>query len=269
MKIATIKLDRIDAPRDDDRLERTDDAINRLAAAITADGLINLPTVERHAERFECVTGWTRILACRSLGWKEIDARVHDPLTATERSAIRFGENIDRENLTPIEEARRVAWMNAAHNLTIDALATRLRRSTAWVQQRLELLDIPEDLQAHVHLKSLSIGAALWLARCTDPQHRAFLLQYALDGGATVESVRAWVNEWLLHRASGAATEAPLPPMPMLNQPHTVHMPCARCHLAHDVRESCIIRVCQPCGREIEDELRHQAPLPPHDEPRG
>jgi len=269
MKIATIKLDRIDAPRDDDRLSRSPEAINTLATSIARDGLTNPPTVEGRGARFECITGWTRILACRQLAWATIPANIHPPLTDAERGSIRFGENVDRENLTAIEEARRLSSMLAAGNLTIDALAARLHRSTDWVVQRLNLLALPEELQAHVHLKSLSIGAALALGQVTDPQHLAYLLRYALDAGATVATVQAWVNEWKLHHASGATTEAPLPPMPMLNQPHTVHMPCARCHLAHDVRESCIIRVCQPCGREIEDELRHQAPVPPHDEPRG
>lgn len=256
MKIEAIALDLIDAPHDDDRLERSADDISSRAADMRVNGLINPVLIEPREDRYECVAGWTRVLAAHQLGWATIMAQIHEPMEARLRTRLRFAENMERSNLSPIEEARRLASMQAGESLSVDGIAALVHRSPDWVVSRLNLLAIPEDLQAHVHLKSLSIGAALALGRVTDPQHRAHLLSYALDGGATVETVRAWVAEWTVHQASGAVERGEPPPLPVLNQPTIVQMPCARCHAAHDVRQSCIIRVCQPCGRELEAELR-------------
>ncbi len=66
--IAELALDLIDPPRDDDRIERSPESIGRLAADIAVNGLIHAPTVRPRGERYECVAGWTRILALRSLG---------------------------------------------------------------------------------------------------------------------------------------------------------------------------------------------------------
>ena len=66
--IAEITLALIDPPRSDDRIERSPESIARLAADIAAVGLIHPPTVRPAGERYECVAGWTRILALRALG---------------------------------------------------------------------------------------------------------------------------------------------------------------------------------------------------------
>ncbi len=257
--IAELALDLIDPPRDDDRIERSPESIGRLAADIAVNGLIHAPTVRPRGERYECVAGWTRILALRSLGRGTGLCSVLVLTDDRAASRIRLAENLQREDLSPIEEAVRLSHIVAQEELSVHAIADLVHRSPEWVTQRLNLLAIPDDLQAHVHTRELAIGAALALGRITDPQHRGYLLRYALDAGATVDTVRAWVQEWILHQASGSDEPPALPPQPVLNQPHTVHVPCARCHAPHEISTSCIIRVCQACGREIERELRHPA----------
>jgi len=277
--IAEIALDLIDPPREDDRIERSPEAIARLAADIAANTLIHPPTVRRQprsesvlpspvagtpsqtvhpgAPRYECVAGWTRILALRLLGHVACLCSVLGVTDDRTASRIRLAENLQRENLSPIEEGIRLSRIVAAEQLSVHAIADLVHRSPEWVAQRLNLLAIPDDLQAHVHTRALAIASALALGQVTDAQHRGYLLQYALDAGATVDTVRAWVSEWRLHQASGSPDPAALPPMPIANVPHTVTIPCARCHAPHDIANSCIIRVCQECGRAIERELRH------------
>jgi ParB family chromosome partitioning protein len=274
----TIELDLIDPPVQDHRVERTPAEIERLALSITAIGLIHSPVVRIahlpelraeademlaggapatvHLVRYECVAGWTRILALRSLGRTSVQCVLESSMDDRLAARVRLAENIDRTDLTPIEEAIQCAAAQAAGLLSVDQTATEMRRSPEWVAQRLNLLAIPDDLQARVHTRELAIGAALALGRCTDAQYRAYLLQHALEGGATVATVRAWVAQWEVQRLSAIDAGEPPPAMPVLNQPPTVTMPCARCHAPHDVGQSCIIRVCQACGREIERELR-------------
>lgn len=264
MHTENIDLTLIDPPLEDDRLERDPADIAALADDISIVGLIHPVTLEARDGRYECVAGWTRVLACRALHWLAIPAQVHEGLTPASRARIRLAENLQRSNLSPIEEAIRLAHLQAGEQLGIDQLAELVHRSPEWVTQRLNLLTITDDLQAYVHTRELAIASALALARVTDPQHRAHLLQYALGGGATVESVRAWVREWELHRSSGLAADGVPPPLPAVNQPHQVLMPCARCHQSHDAAQSTVIRVCPACGRELEAEMRELRTAPRH-----
>lgn len=257
MKVESVLIHLIDAPTDDDRLERDPAAVSRLAADIRAQGLINPPAIEEKGNRYECIAGWTRILAVREIGDLKIFARVYPPIDNARKQHIRLSENLQRNDLTPIEEGRRLFQLQRDEKLDPDALAAIVQRSTAWVEQRLLLLSVPDDLQALVHERDLSIGAALCLARCTEPAHRAYLTNYAVNGGATIATVRAWVEEWRIHNEQGLEGPAPLPPMPIANQPLTILIPCAKCHTPHDYRTTCVVRVCQPCGREIADEQQH------------
>jgi ParB/RepB/Spo0J family partition protein len=262
MNLREIPLHLIDPPADDDRLDRTQEKIARLANDIAANGLINAVLIEEKGERFECVAGWTRCLAFARLNRATIPATVSPPLTEAARSALRLSENLQRDDLTPIEEARRLWQMYRHRDCTTDDIAIVVHRSVAWVQQRLSLLDIPEDLQALVHTRDLALSSALALARCTDPAHRAHLMHYAVNGGATLVTVRAWVAEWEAHCTQGLTGPAPLPVMPIANQPITVTIPCARCHAAHEYRTTCVVRVCQPCGRAIANEQAQQTATP-------
>jgi len=266
MNVRDVLLHLIDPPAADDRLDRSQEKIQRLADDIKANGLINAVAIEETGERFECVAGWTRCLAFERLNRLTIPARVYPPLDDAARSALRLSENLQRDDLTPIEEARRLHTMRRERGSTVDELADIVRRSPVWVQQRLSLLDIPEELQALVHTRDLALGSALALARCTDRAHRAHLTHYAVNGGATLVTVRAWVAEWEAHCAQGLTGPAPLPAMPIANQPITVTIPCARCHAAHEYRTTCVVRVCQPCGREIANEQAQPtaAPLEEH-----
>jgi len=262
MNVRDVLLHLIDPPAADDRLDRPEAKILRLANDIARNGLINPVAVEEKGERFECVAGWTRCLAFARLSRLTIPARVYPPLPPDIRSALRLSENLQRDDLTPIEEAHRLHTMKRERTATVEQLADIVHRSVAWIQQRLSLLNIPEDLQALVHTRDLPLGSALALARCTDPAHRAHLTHYAVNGGATLVTVRAWVAEWEAHYAQGLAGPAPLPVMPIANQPITVTIPCARCHAAHEYRSTCVVRVCQPCGREIANEQAHPTDAP-------
>lgn len=206
--------------------------------------------IER-GERFECETGWTRVLALRSIHRVTIRAEIRTPADGLNTNRRRFAENLQRTNLSPIEEARELARMVNDERTPIAELAAIAHRSPHWVSERLELLEIPEELQVLVHNKDLALAAALELAKCTDESHRQYLTNYAVLGGATVSSIRTWVALWATATAAGAGATAPLPPMPDPGQPITVTVPCFRCGAAHDYRKCVIVRVCPPCIEEL------------------
>jgi ParB/RepB/Spo0J family partition protein len=251
MDTRELPLDVIDAPANDVRLERDEVKIAELAGDIAKNGQINAITVIERGERFECETGWTRVLAMRSIHRLTIRALIRKPDDGLNTNRRRFAENLQRADLSPIEEARELARMVNEEKIQVPELASIAHRTQAWIEQRLALLDIPEELQVLVHNKDLALGAALVLAQCTDEAHRRYLTNYATLGGATVSSLRTWVAQWAAAAAAGDGATAPLPPMPDPGQPITITIPCFRCGNTHDYRKCVIVRICPPCIEEL------------------
>jgi ParB/RepB/Spo0J family partition protein len=147
--------------------------------------------------RYEIMWGHRRWLAAQALGWPEIRARVHpaetDPLLA------RASENLQREQLTPLEEAHLCGELTAA-GLSPHQVARRLRRSLAWVESRLQVLAAPADIQAAIHAREIPLGVAYALAAIDHDGYRRELIAQAVRLGATIPVAQVWVAEFARDR---------------------------------------------------------------------
>lgn len=167
--IADIKPDPRQARRDFDQAK-----LETLAASIRQDGLLN-PILVRPNGRgggFLLIAGERRWRACGTLGLTKITAVVYevDELTA---NVLALTDNIERQDLTPIEEAEGIAALvrkDFGGNIT--KASTRLGKPPKYVEERLKLLDLPPKVQELVANRRLAILAALVLARlpAKDPE---------------------------------------------------------------------------------------------------
>lgn len=247
MKIESIPLGILDEPIDAHRLAVEPNALNELADSIQRLGLLQPITVRPIiGGRYEIVAGHRRFLACRQIGRPDIECIVrHDVDAGSEEG--RFAENLQRTDLTPMEEALAVTRLAEASALETEQIARKLNKSPAWVRKRICLMGIPDELKGHVHAGELAIDSAIALARVTDAQHRGYLARYAIEGGASAVVIREWVNAWEINVANGDATPAPLPDWQPGEAVVIVQIPCAVCGEVHDHRELAIVRVCQSC----------------------
>lgn len=118
-------------------------SISELAATIRTHGVIQPIVVRRNNGRYELIAGERRWRAVKSLGWMTIPAIVRSMNDAQTASAALI-ENLQREGLTPIEEAVAYQQLLEIHGLTQESLAQRLGKGQSTIANKLRLLHLPE-----------------------------------------------------------------------------------------------------------------------------
>ena len=191
-----------------------EEPLDELAASIKASGVIQ-PIVVRPVpdfpHQFEIVAGERRWQAAKLAGLTEIPAVVRE-LSDQEALAVALIENIQREDLTPAEEARALKRLLGEFSLTHERLAEVIGRSRAAVSNLIRLLDLPEPVQALIDSKQLSMGharALLGLEQDADREQFARqIVERELSVRQTEELVRKGVpaaGEAVHHRSSGSS----------------------------------------------------------------
>lgn len=251
MKIQLVPLDLIDEPETPLRFDAAATDVHELAADIEARGLINPITVTPNGERFTLIAGHRRFLAHRMLHAAAIAASVLDAAAAASSNGIAIAENFQRADMSPMEEAVALHRIGAERGFDSVGIARAVKRSQNWVEQRLQLLDYPEDLQVLVHERRLPIASARALAIVTEPQHRAYLTGYALNNGATATTLRAWADEWVNAQQSDTPQLAPKPDLDAPAAPPVVYLPCLTCQARTPHTALHIVRVCGSCLETI------------------
>ena len=248
MKLLQIPIDLIDPPQSADRLTIDETKLLELRDSIADLGLIQPIEVIPRGARYEIVHGHRRYLASKMLASQTIDALMRDNDSEAVSAGRKFAENLHRANLSPIEEARALSLALEALNLDSAGLARFARRREAWVEGRLSLLDLPDDLGPLVHTRELPIGAALALARCSDAEHRAYLTSYAITSGASVHVIAQWVEVWKHQQLHNPGQAPPRPILPAAGERVTVQLPCYTCHVPNDHEQMVIARICRSCA---------------------
>jgi ParB family chromosome partitioning protein len=259
-EMVRLPLGLLDPPARAHRVEPEHDDIAQLADSIRAVGLIN-PLVVRPTPqgRYEVIAGHRRLLACQLLRLPEVPCLL---LEAEDGAAeeIKFQENLERKDLSPMEEARAIADEMARTGHDIATIARRLNRSEWWVRERLAMLDLPSELQQAVHERRLPAATARYLARITDDDDRRYYTEYALSSGASAAVVREWVEQWQISKAARPEEPTPRPVMPSsTGERVSVQVPCYVCGTPVDYRDALIVRVCPVCDEARRDVVYESA----------
>ena len=136
-----------------------DEKINELAGSIEASGMLQPLVVRSTAGGYELIAGERRLRAARRLGLSEVPVIVHE--TADPNSLLlALIENLQREDLNPIEEAAAFAELQEQFNLTQEQVAERVGRSRSAVANALRLLSLPDPIREHVSRGELPAGQA-------------------------------------------------------------------------------------------------------------
>src|SRR5262245_59342584 len=141
------------------RKEFTAEALQELADSIKAQGIIQPLVVRPTADGFELIAGERRWRAAQQLGWREVPAIVRE---ADDRAALELAliENLQRENLNPLEEAQGYAELVGKFQLRQEDVATKVGKSRVAVANSLRLLKLPLEVQGFLRDGRLSVGHA-------------------------------------------------------------------------------------------------------------
>jgi ParB family transcriptional regulator, chromosome partitioning protein len=183
--------------------------LEELAASIKANGVIQ-PIVVRSLPagssqdgvRYEIVAGERRWQAAKLAGLADIPVVVRE-LSDAQAVAVALIENIQREELTPAEEARALMRLIGEFSLTHSQVAEAVGRSRAAVTNLLRLLDLPADVVALVDSKALSMGHARALLGLEEDAERAQLAKLVAERGYSVRE-----TENLVRRAQKSGPES-------------------------------------------------------------
>lgn len=158
-----------------------EEKIIELAQTIHTHGMIQ-PIIVRKTEdeRYEIIAGERRWRAVQSLDWEYIPGIVRD-MNETETASVALIENLQREELTVIEEATAYAKLIDMHELTQEALAQRLGKNQSTIANKLRLLKLPEAVQNALLNKEITERHARALIKVDDPEKQVELLEEILE----------------------------------------------------------------------------------------
>ncbi|WP_458411507.1 nucleoid occlusion protein [Schinkia sp. CFF1] len=158
-----------------------DEKINELMQTIHTHGIIQ-PIVVREYEngKFEIIAGERRWRAVTKLGWDTIPAIIKD-FNDTETASVALIENLQREELSPLEEAIAYARLLELHNLTQEALAQRLGKGQSTIANKLRLLKLPDAIQEALLQKQITERHARALIPLKEPELQEKLLEEIIE----------------------------------------------------------------------------------------
>lgn len=174
-----------------------DEKIAELALTIRTHGIIQ-PIVVRECEdgRFEIIAGERRWRAVQQLGWTEIPAIIKN-LNDKETASVALIENLQREELTPIEEAMAYAKLLELHHLTQEALAQRLGKGQSTIANKLRLLKLPQEVQEALLQRAITERHARALIVLKDKEKQLKLLKEIIEKQLNVKQTEDRVLKML------------------------------------------------------------------------
>src|SRR5690349_963333 len=188
-------------------------ALEELVSSIKQAGLLQPVVVRRANGGYELIAGERRLRACQQLGWERIPAvqREADDRTLLTLALI---ENLQRDDLSPVDEARGYERLIAEFNLAQQDVADAVGRDRSTVANALRLLKLPAAVLVLLHDGGLSVGHARALLALDDSRLVTSLAKEAVDAGLSVRDVedrvrggRAPVRRPRLKRGQGQAPE--------------------------------------------------------------
>ena len=165
--ITEIPLEEIRSNPYQPRVMFDNDTLEELANSIKEHGIIQPIIVKKSIKGYELVAGERRTRAARLAGLKTIPAIIKD-FNDVEMMEIALIENIERENLNPIEEAKAYENIIKINNITQEELAHKFSKSRSYITNMLGLLNLPESTIKLVEKKELSMGHARALSKLED-----------------------------------------------------------------------------------------------------
>ena len=192
-----LKITDIEPNREQPRKHFDEDALLELSDSIKQFGIIQPLIVQKKEDHYEIIAGERRWRAAKMAGLKEVPAIIKS-YTDREILEISLIENIQRENLNPIDEARAYKKLLTEFHLKQDEVAERVSKSRAAVTNSIRLLKLNEDVQRMVVDEMISTGHARALLAVENPEEQYNLAQRIFDEKLSVRDVEKLVKN--LHK---------------------------------------------------------------------
>lgn len=183
-----VKISMVEPNKEQPRKNFDEDALQELADSIKQFGLIQPILVQDRKDHYEIIAGERRWRAAKIAGLKEVPVIIRD-YTEQEIVEISLIENIQREDLNPIEEAQAFKRLLNEFNLKQDEVAERVSKSRAAVTNSIRLLKLCDEVQQMVIEDMISTGHARAILSIEDPAQQYAMAQKIFDEKISVREV--------------------------------------------------------------------------------
>lgn len=195
LRIWNISIDKIHPNKDQPRKEFIAEKIAELAASIKEQGILQPITVRKTAAgTYEIIAGERRWRAAQSAGLHEVPVIIKE---ADNKKVLEWAliENIQREDLNPVEEAEAYSQLIDEHNYTHQELATQLGKERATISNSLRLLTLSRDVRDMVKEQKISVGHAKVLLALDQSDLQKKVAQTVIDKGLSVRATEKEVAQ--------------------------------------------------------------------------
>ncbi len=192
--ITNLKISLVDPKSDQPRKYFDKESLEELAESIKENGLLQPILVREYAhDRYQIIAGERRFRACKLAQISEIPAIILDK---DDKSAAQIAliENIQREDLNPLEEAMAYKALKEDYDMTQEELSEKIGKSRSAIANSIRLLDLPEAILAMVAARELSAGHARTLLGVKDPDDMLLLAQIAAEHDLSVRQLEEEVK---------------------------------------------------------------------------
>lgn len=188
------------------------ESLEELAQSIREKGVIQPVLVRRLGDNFELIAGERRLRAARLLNIKEIPVILKE---ASDEDSLELAliENVQRQNLNPIEEARAYKFLIDKFNITQERISDILGRSRVAVTNILRLLNLPKEVQDEIRKGKISYAHGRALLEVANENEQRRLAQETISKGLSVRELESLIKSArprLAKRRAGAVVREPL-----------------------------------------------------------
>jgi ParB family chromosome partitioning protein len=192
-----VDVDRLSPNAQQPRVQMDDSRLKELAESIKANGIIQPILVRRAGDAFQIIAGERRWRAAQLAGLQKVPVVVRDvPEDATkELLALALIENVQRENLNPIDEALAYQRLSDAHGLTQEQIAAAVGKDRSSVANLMRLLRLPEEVRADLISGALTMGHARALLALSEASAQRHAAREVISRALSVRDAEALVKK--------------------------------------------------------------------------
>ena len=191
--VQTVDVHSIDTNREQPRKQFNEEALSELAASIKVHGIVQPLIVKEKNGRYMIIAGERRFRAARMAGLTEVPVILAD-YDEEQIHEVSLIENIQRENLNPVEEAAAIRFLMEQHDMTQEEVSSRIGKSRPAVANSLRLLQLPESVTALLKEGTLSAGHGRALAGLNDPETIEKLAEETVRMGYSVRALESRIK---------------------------------------------------------------------------
>ena len=193
-EFSSIDISLIDLNPQQPRQDFDPESLNELKSSIQQNGLLQPLLVRRQGQRYELIAGERRFRAVRELGLATVSVIVKE---ASDVKSLEWAliENIQRENLNPMEEAKAYMRLMRDYELSQDIIAERVGKNRATVANFLRLVHLNEEIQEMIERGEVSFGHAKAILGLENPADQIHLAKEIVSLKLSVREAEDWVQE--------------------------------------------------------------------------